>query len=119
MCFMDLILKVLVGSRANGLATWDSDWDYRGVWVKPTSEILKLGGNEKGQHNIEGNEDNTLYELGHFLSLAVKCNPAILEVLVAPTVESTKIGIELQGLFDFVWNPIDVKNAFLGYSVNQ
>mgnify|MGYP001501964861 CR=1 FL=1 len=38
------ILKVLVGSRAHGLSTETSDYDYRGVFVQPTETILSLGG---------------------------------------------------------------------------
>lgn len=81
------ILKVLVGSHAHGLATPESDYDYRGVYVIPTKDILSLGFNYKGSHWIEGEtEDNTSYEIGHFLHLATKCNPTILEVFKAPEV---------------------------------
>lgn len=37
---MEAILKVIVGSQAHGLATPASDFDYRGVFVVPTKEIL-------------------------------------------------------------------------------
>jgi len=43
-----IILKVLVGSRAHGLANKDSDYDYRAVYVLPTSKILSLGYKYKG-----------------------------------------------------------------------
>ena len=104
------ILKVLVGSHAHGLATEGSDVDYRGVYVSPTSEILSLSNTKvrgKNTHWVEGeNEDATSYELGHFLFLALKCNPSILEVFMAPRVDSgfqphaTRLGIELRELFD-------------------
>lgn len=81
------ILKTIVGSQAHGLAEDGSDTDYRGVYITPTSEILKLGSKIKGSHWLEGeSEDNTAYEIGHFLHLAVHCNPSILEVFVAPEV---------------------------------
>lgn len=35
---MKQVLKVLVGSRAHGLHNQDSDFDYRGVYVAPTSD---------------------------------------------------------------------------------
>ena len=44
------ILKVLVGSRAHELHNKNSDYDYRGVFVLPTSEIFSL--NYK-IHNVE------------------------------------------------------------------
>ena len=44
------ILKVLVGSRAHGLADEDSDYDYRGVYVNATTDILSIGHKYKGNH---------------------------------------------------------------------
>ena len=40
---MPKILKVIVGSHAHGLATSKSDFDYRGVFVVPTVDLLKIG----------------------------------------------------------------------------
>jgi uncharacterized protein len=118
-----LILKTLIGSRAHGLAEEGSDWDYRSVYVTPTSEILSLGYKSKGQNLIQGEEDNMTYEIGHFLMLALKCNPSILEVMVAPREIITDgcpvAGIKLQELFPYVWNPRDAFNAFVGYSLDQ
>lgn len=122
-----LILKTIVGSQANGLADKDSDTDYRGVFVTPTSEILKLGGKYKSNSFIQGNTDETTYEIGHFLHLAVHCNPSILEVFKAPIVFEQQIGsvlqenfgMGIQDLFPYVWNPKGVYDAFCGYSKNQ
>jgi predicted nucleotidyltransferase len=36
----NIILKVLVGSRAHGLANEQSDYDSRSVYVTSTKEIL-------------------------------------------------------------------------------
>ena len=124
----NLILKVLVGSRAHGLHNEDSDYDYRGVFVLPTEEILSLknvGGKYKANDWFEGKEDQTTYEIGHFLKLATKCNPSILECFKAPVVYyedlnyHRKFQEELLGLFPHLWNPEDVFNAFVGYSKNQ
>jgi len=114
-----VILKVLVGSRAHRLHDEDSDYDYRSVYVIPTEDILSLGFRYKGTSWIEGNEDDTAYEVGHFLSLATKCNPTILEVFLAPIVEITPLGAELRDLFPKVWNTNDAFNAFVGYGLNQ
>lgn len=114
-----VILKVLVGSRAHGLADADSDHDYRAVYVNKTSDILSIGHNYKGSSWKEGEEDNTAYELGHFLDLALKCNPTILEVFKAPIVEATSIGRDLRELFPSVWSANEAFNAFTGYSCNQ
>lgn len=116
---METILKVLVGSHAHGLATPESDYDYRGVFIHPTSEILKLGGNTQTTSWQEGKIDDTSWELGHFLHLATKCNPTILEVFLSPIEESNLYGKQLREMFPYVWNSRDVMNAFIGYGLNQ
>ena len=119
------ILKVLVGSRAHGLARPDSDYDYRSVYVVPTREILSLNSKHKSTQWIEAykekeeKDDSTGWEIGHFLSLATHCNPTILEVFAAPIIHSTPEGEELRALFDSVWNPQGVRDAFIGYGLNQ
>jgi len=123
----ETILNVLVGSRAHGTATETSDFDYRGVFVQPTQEILKLGGSLKTTSWIEGRdpteagkkEDDVAWEIGHFLFLATKCNPSILEVFASPVIKSTEEGEELRELFPALWNPQGVRDAFIGYGLNQ
>jgi len=112
---------VLVGSQAHGLATPESDYDYRAVFVQPTAEILKLGGSVKNTNWIEGKEDNTSWEIGHFLNMAVHCNPTILEVFLAPRVDEGGFdwGDQLRDLLPHAWNSNDVVNAFVGYGLNQ
>lgn len=123
----DWILKVLVGSRAHGLHTETSDYDYRGVFVQPTSEILSLHGTVRQTSWIEGRpidqagakEDDTAWEIGHFLKLAMHCNPTILEVFAAPMNGGTPEGEALQNLFPYIWDPKKVRDAFVGYGLNQ
>lgn len=136
-----LILKVLVGSRAHGLQNEDSDYDYRGVYITPTSELLSLNHKYKDTNWLEGEkEDNTSWEIAHFLELATKCNPSILEVFNAPIIQietsresissrtddlhnnllrQNAFGPELISLFPYIWNPVDAFNSFVGYSDNQ
>lgn len=123
------ILKVIVGSQCHGLATPESDYDYRGVFVVPTVDLLKLGGVTTQTNWIEGKEDNTSWEIGHFLNMATHCNPTILETFLAPKVnihgarwtdeDVVDFGKELCALFPYVWNSLDVMNAFIGYGRNQ
>ena len=108
-----------MGSQAHGLANKDSDFDYRGVFVQPTAEILALGPKRNHTSWIEGNIDDTSYEIGHFLFLATKSNPTILEVFLAPIEEADDIGMEMRSLFPHVWDSTDVRNAFIGYGLNQ
>ena len=118
---LNTILKVVVGSQAHGLADENSDWDYRGVFVVPTEDLLKIGGDPKTTSWIEGKVDDTKYEVGKFLFLATKCNPTILEVFLAPIVQkkTTAPGRELRSLFSCIWNSKGVFDAFRGYGLNQ
>lgn len=119
------ILKSLVGSRAHGLATENSDYDYKGVFVVPTSEILGIRGHSKHAVQLErdgaGNavQDDVSWEVSHFLTLAVKCNPTILEVLASPKYEANEWGERLRQCLPFVWNPNGVRAAFIGYGMSQ
>ena len=128
------ILKVLIGSRAHGLETPESDYDYRAVYVTPTEELLRLETGKIGGY--QGSEawsetemlDNTAYELGPFLHLAMWSNPSILEVFKAPVIDTygvyrpgfnVSVGSELRNLFPYVWTAKRVGDAFGGYSHNQ
>lgn len=114
-----VLFQSLVGSRAHGLNDPESDYDYRGVFVVPTVDILGLGAKPKTTSWIEGDIDDTMWELGHFLEMAVKCNPTTLEAFVSPIKHTTEYGDKLRALFPYVWNSKDVFNAFQGYSTNQ
>jgi predicted nucleotidyltransferase len=123
------ILKTIVGSHAHGLATPDSDYDYRGVFVAPTVELLKIDGKWRHTNWQEGDADVTSWEIGHFLNLSAKSNPTILEVYLAPLLttemnhsgfpELDEWGIRLRELFPYVWSSRAVRDAFIGYGLNQ
>ena len=126
------ILKVIVGSRAHGLAGPESDVDFRGVFLHPTAHILSIGAKPKQTDWVEGvplpegvedtargKVDDTAWELGHFLSLAAHCNPTILEVFAAPVENATEDGERLRSLLPLVWNPKAVRDAFIGYVGNR
>lgn len=115
-----LILRSLVGSRAHGLHREDSDFDYRGVYIQPTREILSLRYKYRATQWIEGAEDHTNYELQHFLQLATQSNPSVLELLKSPSMQIEQPwGQELIDLFPYLWSPKRAFDAFTGYSLNQ
>ena len=114
------ILKVIVGSHAHGLALPTSDIDYRGVFVHPTSELLKLGERKNQTVWAEGQEDDTSWEIGHFLSLSIRSNPTILETYLAPRVDDgNPWGDRVRALFPYIWSSKGVHDAFIGYGINQ
>ena len=118
-----LILKVLVGSQAHGLADENSDHDYRGVFQNPTRESFDVFYKPRNTHWLEdkseGKEDNTTWELKYFLEMAVKCNSTIMEVFHAPVIEANEVGKELLNLFPKIWNTKDLIRSHLGYATNQ
>lgn len=113
------ILKVLVGSRAHGLAGPESDEDVRSVFVIPTEEMFRLHFKYQGTRWAKGNGDETSWEIGQFLALAVQCHPLILETLVAPVLQMDEWGEELRALLPACWSPQGAYEAFVGYSLNQ
>lgn len=126
------LLKVLVGSRAHGLAKEDADYDFRGVYIVATSDLVSMGYKYKGVSWVEGEtEDQTSYELANFLNLALQGHPNILEMFVAPDALTTKLGqltpyftheyaeIELKLLFPDIWSPEKAYSAFTNYANNR
>lgn len=118
-----VILQVLTGSRAYGLETPESDYDFHGVYVTPTSELMTIGPNSHSPKSRTWNEseeqDSVSWEVGHFLFLATKCNPTVLETFVGPVQFETEYGRRLRELFPLVLTRQRVYDAFLGYSHNQ
>ena len=113
------ILKVVVGSHAHGLARPDSDKDFRSVFVLPTAELLRIGFKYQGTRMMKEEDDETAWEIGHFLQLALQGHPLVLETLVAPVVTMDDWGAELRQLFPRLWSAQAAYDAFLNYCDNQ
>ena len=114
-----VILKVLIGSQAHGLAAPDSDADFRSVFVLPTDELFKVGFKAHGPRMTKEQGDETAWEIGRFLSLALECYPLALETLLAPIVTADAWGQELRALFPSLWAGRQAYDAFLSYAHNQ
>lgn len=72
------VLVGVGGSNAYGLATVDSDVDYRGCYVAPTREFFRL---VTPQETYDRHDpDCALHEVGKLLRLAAAANPTVLEV---------------------------------------
>ena len=113
------ILKVVVGSHAHGLARPDSDKDFRSVFVLPTADLFRVGFKYRGTRMMKEEEDETAWEIGHFLQLALQGHPLVLETLVAPVVTMDDWGAELRQLFPRLWSAQAAYDAFLNYCDNQ
>ena len=81
----DLILSVVVGSRAYGLDTGDSDTDRRGVFVAPTEAFWRLA--KPVTHRDGPLPEQFSWEVERFCSLALDANPTVLECLWSPLTE--------------------------------
>jgi hypothetical protein len=102
------IYAAVVGSRAFGLATDDSDTDTRGVFVAPTDAYWALA---KPPAHVDGpGVEQFSWEVERFCELALKANPNLLEVLHSPlVVVCTDLGTEL----------LELRRAFLSQLVYQ
>lgn len=91
------ILSVVVGSRAYGLATDESDVDRRGVYAAPAPLFW---GFAKPPTHLDGPlPEQFSWELERFCKLALGANPTVLECLWSPLVERvTPVGEELLAL---------------------
>ncbi|MFJ3973082.1 DNA polymerase beta superfamily protein [Streptomyces parvus] len=80
------VYACVMGSRAFGLATQDSDTDRRGVFLAPTELFWRF---EKPPTHVEGPAPEQFsWELERFCELALRANPNVLECLHSPLVES-------------------------------
>jgi uncharacterized protein len=78
-----VIYRCIVGSRAYGLDSDESDIDMRGIYLPPASLHWSLFGVPE---QLERGEE-AYWEMQKFIALALKGNPNILECLHTPLVE--------------------------------
>lgn len=103
-----VIYRCVIGSRAFGLETSDSDTDRRGIYLPIARLHWSLYGVPEQLENDSTQE--CYWELQKFLVMALKGNPNILECLYTPLVEyATPLGQEL----------LDMRDAFLSRLVYQ
>lgn len=117
---MKTLTKVLVGSRLHGLDTPTSDYDYRGIHIHELKEVLSPFNKLKNTTWIEGDEDNTSYELANFCKDATRGNATILEVFFSDKViETSPIAEEMRANWTKFIDTRNFINASRGYAHNQ
>ncbi|MGZ0080079.1 DNA polymerase beta superfamily protein [Methylomonas sp. YC3] len=111
-----ILLDTISGSRAYGLETPESDTDTRGVFILP--QELYFGFDYIEQVNSERN-DHSYYEIGKYLKLLAKNNPASIELLFAP--EETVIFRHplMERIKPEVIMSRLCRDSFAGYALNQ
>lgn len=117
---MRVLTKVLVGSRLHNLHTESSDYDYRGIHIHPLKDVLSPFKKIKNTSWIEGDIDNTSYELADFCKQATKGNATILEIFFSDqVVESTTIANEMRANWLKFIDTDQFVAASRGYAHNQ
>ena len=112
------LLEGIVGSTAYGLARAGSDVDRLGVFGYPAQAFWGLTVPEDTYCSHE--PDVTHHEIGKYMSLALKCNPTVLELLWLEDYEiMTSWGAKLIELRDCFLSESYVRNAYGGYARQQ
>jgi hypothetical protein len=112
-----VIYRCVVGSRAYGLDTPESDVDLRGIYQAPTALVLSL--QEPPEQLEDLGTEECYWELKKFLVLALKANPNVLEVLWSPLVlHATPVAQELLAMRGKLLSRL-VYATFNGYSIAQ
>ena len=115
--FDRVIYRCVIGSRAYGLETEDSDTDRRGIFLPSADRHWSLSGVPEQIENDSTQE--AYWELQKFLVLALKANPNVLECLYTPLVETaTPLASELLGLRESFLSKL-VYQTFNGYVLSQ
>ncbi|MFJ4964959.1 putative nucleotidyltransferase [Streptomyces sp. ADI96-02] len=111
------VYACVMGSRAFGLATEDSDTDRRGVYLAPTALFWRL---DKPPTHVEGpGPERFSWELERFCGLALRANPNVLECLHSPIVEyADGTGRELLALRGAFLSRL-AHGTFAGYAVGR
>ena len=117
---METILSVVVGSRLHKLNNETSDYDIRGVFKNDIKDVLSPFRKEKNISWIEGDEDNTAYEIRNFCKYAARGNATILEILWSDMVRvNTDVGMELQSNRTKFLDSNYIYDAHKGYAESQ
>lgn len=112
-----VIYRCVIGSRAYGLETDASDTDRRGIYLPPAEIEWSLWGVPEQLENPETEE--CYWELQKFLTLALKANPNVLEVLYSPVVElATPLAEELLAMRAAFLSRL-VYQTYNGYVMSQ
>ncbi|MGB3329333.1 MAG: nucleotidyltransferase domain-containing protein [Thermomicrobiales bacterium] len=113
-----VLLAGVVGSRAYGMATPESDEDRLGVVLLPTQALIGLDAPKDTWASTS--PDVTMHELGKFLRLALKANPTILDLLWLDEydVRHPAGDVLVERRADYLSTDA-VRRAFGGYAMDQ
>ena len=117
------LLMGVVGSRAYGLATEDSDVDVLGTYAAPTHQLVGLRPPTVRKNTVQkhgSTVEMTWHEAGKLASLALGGNPSAMELLWLENYQvTTPLGWELVSLRRRMLCRKRVKDAYLGFATQQ
>ena len=111
-----LLLECRSGSHAYGLATPESDEDFRGVFLLPYDRLLGL---EYTPQLADATNDRSYYELGRFVELLAKANPTALELLATAGEDVLYRHPVMDQLRVSDWLTKSCRDTFAGYAITQ
>jgi predicted nucleotidyltransferase len=116
----NVLLSGVVGSTAYGLAHAGSDVDRLGLFAAPTVELHGL--RRPKESYVTTAPDRTLHEAAKWCRLALSGNPTAMELAWLPDElyeVRTPLGDELIGIRGSFLSAGRVRDAYLGYAVQQ
>ncbi len=117
---LNVILEGITGSVAYGLDTESSDIDYKGVYLLPTKEVLKIGFNPNRTTIDHVDPDWALHEVGKFMKLVAGGNPTAQELLwLEEYTVLTDVGKMLVDNRKLFLSTPAVTKAYRGYALDQ
>lgn len=128
----DTILRVVIGSHANGYASEESDRDEQGVCIESLEDfvgfrefeqdVVRTSEIREGMQNAPsqaGDLDLKIYSLRKFLRLALAGNPDVLAMLFNKNyVYSNALGNQLQEMYPLIVSK-EAGKKYLGYAHGQ
>lgn len=116
----NIILEGVTGSTAYGLATKDSDVDIKGIYMLPTTEIMRLRFSLKHTTQDHTEPDWCYHEVGKFMKLAAGGNPTVTELLfLTEYTQLNEVGQLLIDNRDIFLSTQGVQKAYRGYALGQ
>jgi predicted nucleotidyltransferase len=117
----NLIVRVLAGSHAYGMALPTSDIDHRGIFCADKVNVMTPFFPVEQSIDMSGDNDITIYELSKYLRLYVDANPNILEILWVDDGDVLDTSPEYEILKQYRQQLLSTKAAFTftGYSFAQ
>ena len=112
---MNILARVVYGSRLYGTSTPESDADYRAVYLPPLRDVVL--GRAKDAWTDPAEEDTSYFSLTKFLDMAVEGQSIAIEMIAAPP-DKTVITSPIWDLLHNSRNRFYTKSmhSFLGFS---